>query len=335
MGIKNRMLEYLRLLRIQTAATTALTPLIGGLIMGQRDISLLLILLLIGFLYHIYGFVLNEYVDIDIDIKSVDLQNKPLVSGSIPKKYALMIVFLSCVGACLLTIFFLPSVLTILFLLFALLLGGIYDVFGKKIPGSDTILGGSFFSMCLMGASTVSNDFTLVTYVVCSIYFVHIVFNNAVEGGLKDVTHDRIAGAKTLATCMGVSVQQGKLGISKSFIVFAYCVKMIFIGLVVLLGFQQEINLWSERYILQVIMIVFLMIIVFFTLYKFLHLSIFDRPKLKRLFSIHEIASYFILLSVVSPMLEQWVIIFLVFLPSLWYLMFNSILYGKLLQPQV
>jgi 4-hydroxybenzoate polyprenyltransferase len=336
MNLKNRTAEYLRLLRLQTAAVTALTPLIGSLIMGQHDIFLLIILFLIGFLYHIYGFVLNEYIDVEVDKKSVDLKKKPLVSGIVPKGHALFIALLSCACACLLTIYFFPSVLPILFLLFAILLGGIYDAYGKKIPGSDFILGLGFFSICLMGASTVSYNFTILIYIVCSIYFVHIVFNNAVEGGLKDVDHDYMAGAKTLATRMGVNVQNGKLKVTKIFATFSYSIKIIFMGLIVLLCLQPEINLsFSYRYAIQIVLIVFFTVIVFLTMYKFLHSSIFDRSRLKRLFSVHEISSYFMLIISLSPLIELRSTILLVLLPFIWYIFFNFILYGKLLQPQV
>jgi len=71
---KNRTLGYLQLFRLQTTATTALTPVIGALVLGQKDIFHLFILFIIGCFYHIYGFVLNEYIDIDVDKKSKDLQ---------------------------------------------------------------------------------------------------------------------------------------------------------------------------------------------------------------------------------------------------------------------
>jgi len=336
MNLTNITLEYLRLLRLQTIAATALTPLIGSLIMGQRDISLLIILFLVGFLYHIYGFVLNEYIDVEVDKKSVDLKKKPLVRGIVPKGHALFIALLSCACVCLLTVYFFTSVLPILFLLFAILLGGIYDVYGKKIPGSDFILGLGFFFICLMGASTVSHDFTMLTYVVCSIYFVHIVFNNAVEGGLKDVDHDHLVGAKTLATRMGVTVQSGRLKVTKTFAAFSCIIKIIFIGLIVLLSSQPEISLsLSYKYAIQIVLIVFFAVIIFFTMYKFLHISIFDRSKLKRLFSVHEMSSYFMLIISLSPLIELWPTIFLIFFPFIWYILFNFVLYGKLLQPQV
>jgi 4-hydroxybenzoate polyprenyltransferase len=336
MNLKNKILEYLRLQRLQTAAVTALTPIVGSLVMGQQNMFLLLILFLIGFLYHIYGFVLNEYVDVIVDKKSMDLQKKPLVSGIISKRNALIISLLSCAGSCLLTLYFFPSVLPILFLLLAVLLGGLYDKLGKRIPGSDFILGLGFFFLCLMGASTVSYDFTTATFIVCFIYFVHIVFNNAVEGGLKDVDHDTIAGAKTLAARMGVIVQNNRLKVTKTFAVFSGIIKIVFIGLIVSLLLQPEIHVsLSAKDAIQVTLIVFFAVIIFLTMSKFLRSSTFDRPRLKRLFSIHEISSYFLLVISLYSLIDFYPTIFLIFFPFIWFILFNVMLYGKLLQPQV
>lgn len=336
MNLKNKILGYLQLLRLQTAATTALTPVIGGLVMGQRDIFFLFILFIIGFLYHVYGFVLNEYVDIDVDKKSKDLNKKPLISGIVPKNHALFIAFSSCISGFILTIYFFMDVFSLLFLIFAFIFGSIYDFYGKKIPGLDFVLGVSFFFICLMGASTISSDFTIVTYIVCSIYFIHISFNNSVEGGLKDVDHDYLAGAKTLATVLGVFVQNGRLKVTKKFIAFSYFLKFIFIFLIILLCIQPEINLFNfEKNFLQIILIILLSAATFFIMYKFLYLSIFDRSKLIKLYSLHEMFSYFLLIISLSLLIELWPTIFLIFLPFIWYILFNFILFGKFLQPQV
>ena len=334
MSIKNKFLEYIRLFRLQTAAATASAPLIGGLVAGLRDLNLLFVLFLIGILYHIYGFVLNEYMDVEVDKKSSDLKDKTLVSGKIKSKNALFIVCLSCFFACLLTIIFFQYMLPILFLLSALFLGGVYDIFGKKIPGLDFILGGGFFFICLMGASTVSSNFSPLIYIVCLVYFIHIAFNNSVEGGLKDVDHDNLAGAKTLATCMEVNIKSSRLKVTKSFVVFSVILKLVFFGLIILLCVQPEINI-SENYIVQIVLIVFFAAMAFYTMYKFLNRPVFVRSRLKTLFSLHEISSYFILVIALSPLIELWPTIVLFFLPFIWYILFNFILYGKLLQPQV
>jgi len=333
--IKNTIREYLSLLRIQTGAVTASAPLLGGLIMGQRDVSHLAVLFVIGLFYHIFGFVLNEYVDIEVDKKSIDLKKKPLVSGSITKNHALFIVIISILCSYALIVFFYRSIYPISFLSLALLLGGLYDIYGKRIVGMDFVLAGGFFFICLMGASTISTDFNVLVYLVCLMYFFQITFNNAFEGGLKDVDHDGIGGAKTLAQSMGVNVKVGVLKITKSFTIFAYVLRIIFLGLLVFLGSQPQLNIWSYKHGIQMIMIVFLAVISFGILSRFLKSVKFDRFRLMRLFSLHEMTSFFMVILTLSPLFDVWITVFLLLLPTVWYLVTNMALYGKPLEPRV
>ena len=334
-SIKNTIREYLSLLRIQTGAATALTPMIGGLIMGQRDALHLAVLFSIGLLYHIFGFVLNEYIDVEVDNKSADLKKKPLISGSITKNQALFIVIISIICSYALIVFFYRSIYPITFFSLALLLGGLYNLYGKKIAGMDFVLAGGFFFFCLMGASTVSTDFNALVYLACLIYFFQIAFNNAVEGGLKDVDHDGIGGAKTLAQFMGVNVKLGVLQITKSFAVFAYALRIIFLGLLVFLGSQPQLEIWSYKHGFQMIITMFLAVISLGTLSRFLKSIKFDRSKLKKLFSLHEITSFFMVIVVLSPLFDLQLNVFLLLLPVVWYLVSNVALYGKPLEPRV
>jgi 4-hydroxybenzoate polyprenyltransferase len=335
MSVKNRVLEYFRLLRFHSGAGTASILLIGSLIMGQRDPFLLIIVFFIGLLGHIYGFVLNDYVDIEVDKKSSDLKKKPLVSGTIPKEHALLIAFSACFCAYVLTIIFFPSLFSIFLLSSAAILSGIYDFLGKKIPGSDFLLAGSFFFFCLFGASTMSMHFTSLTYIVCLLFFVDFIFLNAVEGGIKDIDHDYLAGAKTLATVMGVNVKEGRLLITKKFTAFAYGLKVIYIGLIILLGFQPELNLWySDEYIIYII-VALLVIGIFITSYKFLHLPIFDRSRMKKLYGVLNSASLSLIIIMLLPLIGPWITLLLLLLPITWYMAFNFVLYRTLLQPQV
>lgn len=333
--IINTICEFLRLFRLHTAAATASALLIGGLVMGQRDISALVVLFIIGIFYHIFGFVLNEYIDINVDKKSIDLKDKPLVSGSISKKQALLVVILSIFCCYVLILIFLRSIYTLSFFSLSLIFGGIYDLYGKKILGLDFVLAGGFFFLCLTGSSTVSIDFNLLIYLFCLLYFFQIVYNNAVEGGLKDVGHDSTAGAKTLATFMGVTVEKGILRITKSFIIFSYVLRFIFLSLIVILGLQPQLLFWSNKHIFEITIIVFLAVVYFATLLSFLKSMKFDRARLKKIFSINEMTSYFMVLIVLSPLIGLYLTVFLIALPAVWYLVFNVVLYGKLLEPMV
>lgn len=332
---KKKFIEYIRLLRLQGAATTSAAILINSLIMGLRNPFQLFILFVIGLLSHTFVFVLNEYADIQVDKKSQDLKKKPLVSGTIPKEHAAFIALLAGFFAYVLTIIVFQSVFPIIFLSLALLLGGIYDLYGKRIIASDLFIAGACFFICLFGASTISIDFTNIVYIVSIACFFHILFNNAVEGGLKDVDHDFLAGAKTTATRLGVRIKDGKLKVTKSFSTFAYIVKSIYIGLVVLIGFLPEINLWQSNEDLIQFIVVLLIVIIYVSLYKFWHPSDFDRPQLLRIFGVHEIAAYFLGPVILIPLIGYCFSLLLLLFPLFWFIICNITLYRKIMPPQI
>lgn len=330
------MLEYLRLMRFQTAAATASVPVIGGLVMGQDSLIILTALFLAGLGFHVYGFVLNEYMDVEVDRRCLDLQERPLVKGTVPKWQALAIIGLACAFAFGITAFFFLSFASLFFLSLAFLFGGAYDVFGKKMLCLDLFLGFSFFSLCLFGASSASDRYPLLILLVGSVFCVHILFNNAVEGGLKDVDHDRQAGILTLAMVLGVRIERQALITTTRFVLFAVTVKAVFFFLILRLSVFPGIDLWSlSRSYLFITSIALLTLAQVFTIHKFLSHREFNREKLKRLFSVHEMASYSMLILVILPLIGLAMALFLVLIPLIWYLVFNSILYGKPLQPLV
>jgi len=62
-------LEYFRLIRFSTVGNEAGVILLGGLMMGLRDITGIFLLFIIGVFGHIFGYVLNEYIDVEVDKK--------------------------------------------------------------------------------------------------------------------------------------------------------------------------------------------------------------------------------------------------------------------------
>jgi len=334
--MKNKLLIYLRLSRFHSGASESLLLLVGALIMGQREIIPLVVLFFIGLLYHICGFVLNDYADIEVDKKSADLTKKPLVSGAVPKEHALIFAISAGVGTYILALIFFFSIFTFFLLTMAILLGGIYDFYGKKILGvSDFIIAGSLAFIFLFGASTSSMYLTTIVYLIGLAIFFGIVFANAIEGGLKDVDHDYLSGAKTLATALGVKVRDGCILYTNQFKAFAYWVVAMCFGFGLLISFQPEINLWRYDYLKPGVVIFFLVVIIL-AIYKLLHLQLFDRKKIKRLYAVINSAAGVVLLLMVYPLIGGLVItLILLVLPITWYIVFNIILYGKPLQPEV
>jgi 4-hydroxybenzoate polyprenyltransferase len=303
--------------------------------MGLRDIFSLFVLFFIGLFYHIYGYVLNDYADIELDKKSVDLTKKPLVSGLIPKNHALFIIVSAAISTYILTVIFFPYLISIFLLSCAMILAAIYDMYGKKIPGfSDFIIAGSLAFSFFFGASVVSLSFTSITLLVGLLTFVSIVFVNVVEGGLKDVDHDFLSGGKTLATMLGVKVNEGRLIITKKFIGAAYGLIGMICVVLLFLFMQPLVTLFDGLYI-RLSLILFLLVIVFIVCYRLLHLPVFDRSKIKRLYSIINGLAGAGLFIIIYPLLGVEVLVILLALPVTWYVLFNMALYGKPLQPDI
>jgi 4-hydroxybenzoate polyprenyltransferase len=338
MRVGSTILEYLRLFRFHAVSMETTIILIGALIMGQRDLLLLFIIFLIGFFGHICGYVLNDYADIEVDKISHELREKPLVSGTIPKNNALIIGFVTALISYILVIIFFPNILTILFLGLTTVLTIVYNFLGKKIPGSDAIVAATVVMFFFMSASSLGKPLTNLVYIVGLIFLFDIIFINIVEGGLKDVDHDYLSGAKTLATVTGVKVTNGKLITTGKFLAISYTIRAIYIGMIIILGFQPEINLWPSinypNIIVAIVAIIF-MIIVIFGSYKFLNLKLFDRSKMKKLYGGINAASGILYIVMLYPILGLGITLFLLLFPVTWYTVFNTILYGKPMQPRV
>jgi len=336
----NGALKYLKLFRLQTGATTALAPVIGYLVLGAQlnycfnftEISLLFI---IGILMHIFEFVLNEYVDVDVDKLSPDLAEKPLVKGTVSLPTALAVTIGALVLCYLLTIVFFLNLWTLIMLTLAFEFGAIYDIHGKRFPGSDFTLALWIFFFCLFGASVVSNQYTGILYLVAGLGFFQILFNNAVEGGIKDADHDATAGAHTLAHVLGVHVQNGRLIIPNMFKFTTYAIKIGHISLVLVLIYFGIINISTTADYFHLLIIILLIIIIFYTMHKFLSVTVFNRDKLKRIFSIHEIATFYLAPVLLVQLLGLLPVLVILFLPLAWFIILNIILYGKPLEPRV
>jgi 4-hydroxybenzoate polyprenyltransferase len=334
------LLEYLKLFRLQTGATTALAPVIGYLVIAMQlgyptkwlDI---VIIFFIGILMHIFEFVLNEYIDEDVDRRSPNLAQKPLVKGSISSGSALIVAFGSMAAAYLITIIYFFNVWSLIILTLAFEFGAIYDIYGKRFAGSDFMLALWIFFFCLFGASIVSINFTGLLLLVAGLGFFQILFNNGIEGGIKDSDHDAVAGAKTMAAAMGVKVRNNKLITPGPFKVASYSIKLGYMMIVILIIYHLIFQSGLPIDLMQFVLIIIFSIIIFYTLNRFLTIPVFDRSKLKRIFSIHEIATFYLSAVLLLHVLGMITVIGLALLPLIWYMVLNVLLYGKPLEPRV
>ena len=97
---------YAKLLRLPGLGGLAIPPVFGAISVGVYDFYKLSILFIIGALSAIYGFVLNDYADVELDRLVKELHGKPLVSGAISKKSAIAVCVI-CIFLAFFFIFFL------------------------------------------------------------------------------------------------------------------------------------------------------------------------------------------------------------------------------------
>ncbi len=336
MSVKDKLLMYFQLMRFHAGISEALFFIFGALIAGQRDPFLVLVVFAVGLLYHIYGHVLNDYADIEVDRQSSELKNKPLVSGVIPKEHALIITVASIVLIYIFTLVYFPYVLTILFITLAIFLGSIYNLFGKKIPGISDLVMATFYTLSFFyGVSTFpAVQYTNLIYIAGALIFVSVAFANIVEAGLKDVDHDHLSGAKTLAIVMGVKVIDGNLAATRKYKTLAYGLLMFCFVLLMLMLYQPEINFFDKNYF-ALSLVILLIIATIIGCYKILNLRPFSRSKVKRLYFLINTGTGVLFVICLYPILGPIISLILLTAPPTWYTVFSKVLYGKSTQPGI
>lgn len=317
---------WVKLLRLPGLGGLAIPPIFGALTVGVTDPASLLILFLIGCMVAIFGFVLNDYADVKLDGLIEELRDKPLVSGVVSRTSAVLVCFVTLILA-----FFLAALLwrgTVLsdrkmaaLSMFAVAwaLGTVYNLYGKKIVGSDLFVAMAMAVTFLFGALAFACP-SLLTWVVFVLTFNQTLHMNAVEGGIKDADHDPLMGVENLARVAGVSVRGSRLSIPASFQVFGVGIRLastVLVFVPFLYGVAFEV--W------QLALLVVMLAGVLLVEAKLLRLQRFDRSRIRRLIA----AASFLRYAVVPVMLMSEVGALaglgLALLPLVWYVAFSPL----------
>lgn len=323
--------EWLKLTRLQSGAATAITAVFGAILLMPKDeidYIHLIMLFLIGLLYHFYGFVLNEYSDIKVDTFSKVLSEKPLVKGNIRRDHALYTALIAICIAFIISIIWFMSLYATLAFAIAILLGAIYDLLGKKFFGADFVLGASIFFFCIFGAFTVSLHLSPAVISVAFLFFIQLSFQTGITGGMKDIPHDFLAKAKTSPVYLGCRVLGKKLVVTNRMRFYAAGIKGAHTYAIILpiwLGFLDL----HESYFIQLFILLFLVFLMWITTFWALNLKAFDRIRLMRILGAQEIVTYPIVPILIIGMVGVQNALFLLFFPILWLAFFLFIIYGK------
>ncbi|MBS3748501.1 MAG: UbiA family prenyltransferase [Candidatus Thermoplasmatota archaeon] len=330
--------DYLVLLRFPGLGGLAIPPVIAAMTVETFDLVTLSLLFLLGAYSSIFGFVLNDYVDIEVDKQSKELKDRPLVSGSISQQAALWICF-TMIMLTFVTFFilFYGETITalrfssVLFILIAWILGSIYDVYGKKIFASDILVALSVAFIFLIGAFALNKEPTLFTWIIFVLTFNNLFHMNAIEGGIKDADHDVIMNVNNIALRFGVSVNQDRLFIPLSFKILSMSVRLssILLLFVPFVFFDKPFYSWQ-----LLILGIASAGVLFFSL-KLLTLKQFDRGKIRKYISIQSFLRYSLVPLMLLSLIDVIPALILIFLPIIWYLVFTPLTGVKLLQPRM
>jgi 4-hydroxybenzoate polyprenyltransferase len=338
----------LRLARVQTMVLTALTPLIGAAVFyglsgdgawsHWADLALLFAM---GACLHLFGFVLNEWADLEVDRMSPDLRGKPLVSGDVSSRAALVGAVLGGLLGFLPLLMVSTTAWPLVMYAASLALMGIYDLWGKRAP-LDHLLAGSLSALLLAGIfasgafDATDGRHLSILLGLLGLQYLQNLFQNAIEGGIKDADHDAAAGARTFAVVTRTLVEAGRVRPSTTFLLAAWAMKGLHMGILVWMAVcVVGYDLASVEGIGAMAVVALSMVAMAATMARFLTDVEFDRPRLKRFFSAHEMATYMGTITIIVPLVGLTFAVALVGLPVVWFVASNIALYGRALEPGV
>jgi len=326
--------DYIEITRLFNMGLTSVAPVLGALSMwniGSMSLWNLFILFIIGSLAHIYGFVINDVIDIRLDKLSKDLSARPLVRGSMTRKRAAFFAISCMIGSFLLSVVFFSDLIRYLVLAFILLiayfLATVYDIASKRYPGMDLVLASAIFFLILFGAWTIGTP-TLLAYVVALIGGIQVLFMNMINGAIKDIDHDKQGSANTVAIRLGAKVYAGVIALPLSFKTTGYLIEITRIALIflpfVFLGLSP--NLW------QIALLVLFAVATFFSIYKLYSIKTFDRTRIRKLIGVIVIFMYATTPIMLSSL--NIYIILVALIPPLWFFASNLVLHKTIFEPK-
>lgn len=326
MSAKERIVDYLTLMRIQTAAATAMIPIIGVLVAvgfseGRASVVDILVVFVIGVLMHTYGFTMNELLDRKVDSKCGHLNHKPLVNGRASKEIATLIVVTSALMMFSITLIHYENYLAAEILLLSMVLGLAYNCTSKFIPFSDVFIASWAMSLMIYGFVLVGGSFNEPAEILAISYmaFLQILFNNMILGGLKDRESDAKAGVRNFATTF-------KNG---TFSMVAWGTKILFVAAsmaaLVVVGLGVAVPLMFVVAVIQLL----------------LALEIItcesrggSRERMLKLMGMHEIAT-FSSFAIVMLAVSATAPILMMLIPTVWLIAMNRVLYKTTINPKV
>lgn len=309
--------EFAKLIRLKSLGMSMI-PVIGAVsVIVNLSLNDFIVLFFIGVLINAVGFILNDFIDRKRDKVSPDFIDRPLVKGILTTIFVRRIVVFFILITLFSAILYFQNLIALLVLIIGSGFGILYNIYGKKIYGSDILLASAFALFCLFGMLTQSLKLSYFNIILLLLVFFQVLYFNVIEGGLKDAYNDRNTKAKTIAVKLGV-VTVPEVRISLKFKLLAIVLEGIVFCLVIspflLIPKIYQFEFWFIS--LGFILAIGLSFV--FTMFKMLNIKIFQRNIIQYIIGIQELKRYLNYLSILSVITGVLWPIILIIVPFLW-----------------
>ncbi len=266
----NKFKKLYNLLIVSRALMSPLTissPLMGYLTVTEHlSFPEFLNLGIIGFCFHLFGFTLNDILDLNIDKNAPSRQKSPLVTGKV-KLWEAWIFTIIQIPIMLLIYYFViqGSNTGFIILCLSIILGAIYDIWSKqgKFPKflAELALASSIGLLSLVGALAKTEEITLKSAVFAISLTLLLLLLNSVPSGLKDLKTDFESGAKSFVISAGCKmIDQDQIFIPKRLWIYSTILQIL-----IIFGLILMTQLFSTSWLINILICVL-------TLYAILHL---------------------------------------------------------------
>jgi len=323
--------EYLKLMRFQAAGAVWIVLVIGALAQTGTKTTweLLFQLFPLGALTYVLAIVMNEYYDVEVDRASKALSTKPLVSGEISMRSALVICWIALILSSIYVVV-LWGPIVLLWYLLSSLVGAQYNIHGKKHYGMDFFVSLWAAMYCILGAMIAGPVDTMpwklepLVYVMSWMWFFRLVVGNSVEGGLKDLEHDLAYGAKTLPRLFGVKLEKDRIRYTPGWLVFQWGLEICFAAAIITPAYYGQISIS----LVQSIVITGLLAGMVLTLMGIAPRK-FHRERMKKNIYIHEAMGFGIMGIMLLEKADWGHVLVILFFPIIWFAIWTRAIYGK------
>jgi 4-hydroxybenzoate polyprenyltransferase len=320
--------EYLRLGRLFNAEILALifglsyilTSKLYGL---QIDYKIIIGLFIAGILSHIWGGYNNDRLDLSIDKTADYCSQKPLVSGTISIRDAKIIEFSLQIFVISLILLMSPRISTLGYLFGAFSLAYLYNRYNKSNMFIN-IIGQMYASFAVLVGMSLIVNFDYIIFISAIVIGLNGIYLNIIEADLKDIKVDIINVPKAL----GLKFKRNKaVNITKLYLLNEG-IKIIMYILVFYILYLEEIGT-----IVTSIALVFFIVNFIIRASMFKQLSS-NREKMKPYIVLQELTSI-LFISTIYMIVHPAIPIIIVLFVMIWLVIWNKILWGTHLRPQV